>query len=124
MGCSSAEDEAARIDQHYTDIATLYGMSVNDLRTIDGVVVDSDPGTSPECFDSCSSATITVDGAAATSGPTSLLVVTDLITSSVRTDPPPTPEPDPRLRGSYVIKGRTMSVVLSRSEVGYSISFG
>lgn len=125
VGCSSAEDEAARIDQHYTNIATLYGMSVNDLRKIEGVRVDSDPGTSPECLDICSSATIGVDAVAASSGPTSLQVIKALLASSVRNDPPPSEEQGPRpISGSYVIEGRTMSIELSGSEDGsYSISF-
>lgn len=68
-GCSlTATDRAERLIRGYDAAAALYGMSLEQLRLTDGVVVSGDPGADIDCLDSCSSTTVTVTGPAATQG--------------------------------------------------------
>lgn len=89
--CSlTATDRAERLIGGYDAAAALYGMSLEQLRLTDGVVVSGDPGADIDCFDSCSSTSVTVTGSAATQGPTSLAAVVERVARAIESKPPPT----------------------------------
>ncbi len=52
--------------------------------------MSGDPGADIDCFDSCSSTTVTVTGPAATEGPTSLAAVVERVARAIESKPPPT----------------------------------
>lgn len=93
-GCSSTDSQADRVLRDYELVVATYGLSVNDLRRIDGVTVEGRPGFGLECLGPCGSVAVEVSAEAMSDPRVALPELLERLGPVIETVVPPSDAPE------------------------------